>query len=183
MSKRIIENGSVSPCPCITCFGRQYVVAARTPCTVAVYKSARLPPIPSPSPRDWVDMIACCEAIQPLGLLAWAATGKDVGLTPNFILDMAARTTYSQKELDLVIRYEQPLNAAEIARKWHAFIWEAREVVKMLPPDQVGKVVLTREGGLFKGSLDELANAIRRDELVFHEGELGGVWPTVVEKF
>lgn len=54
MSKRILENGSVSSCPCITCFGRQYGVAARTPCTVAVYKSARLPPIPSPSPRDWV---------------------------------------------------------------------------------------------------------------------------------
>lgn len=133
-------------------------------------------------PRDWVDMIACCESIQPLGLLAWAATGKDVGLTPNFILDMAARTTYSQKELDLVVRCEQPLDVAEIARKWHEFIWEAREVVRILPSDQVGKVVMTREGDLFKGTIDELANAIRHDELIYHEGELGGAWPTVVEK-
>ena len=34
----------------------------------------------------------------------------------------------------------------------------------------------------YKGSIDELANAIRHDELIYHEGELGGAWPTVVEK-
>ena len=28
-------------------------------------------------PRDWVDTITCAEDIQPLGLLAWAANGKD----------------------------------------------------------------------------------------------------------
>lgn len=31
--------------------------------------------------RDWVDAITCHERIQPLGYLAWAASGKDPGLT------------------------------------------------------------------------------------------------------
>lgn len=58
MLNRIIENGSVASCPCITCFGRQYGSAARTPCTVAVYKSARLPPLPSPTDLEWLRFFA-----------------------------------------------------------------------------------------------------------------------------
>lgn len=32
-------------------------------------------------PRDWVDMISSHNAIQPLGYLAWSASGKDPGLS------------------------------------------------------------------------------------------------------
>ena len=50
----LIENGSMPSCLCITCFGRQYGVAGRTPRTVAIYKSARLEAIREPSSRDWL---------------------------------------------------------------------------------------------------------------------------------
>lgn len=44
------------------CFRRQYGVAAYTPRTLAIYKSARLPSIPSPSFLDWFRFFAsCCE--------------------------------------------------------------------------------------------------------------------------
>jgi hypothetical protein len=42
--------------------------------------------------RDWVDVIACHERLQPLAYLAWAASGKDPGFTPSGILDHARRS-------------------------------------------------------------------------------------------
>lgn len=39
--------------------------------------------------RDWVDVIACDERIQPLGYLAWAASGKDPSFGPGAILEAA----------------------------------------------------------------------------------------------
>jgi hypothetical protein len=32
--------------------------------------------------RDWIDVIESVQKIQPLGLLAWAACGKDPGFSP-----------------------------------------------------------------------------------------------------
>lgn len=132
-------------------------------------------------PRDWVDTITCAELIQPLAFLAWAANGKDQGLTPNFILDMCSRTTYVQKELDMVIRSSEPVDAAALSRRWHGMIERARETVKFLPPEEVGKVVMTREGDLFRGTDDELKSALQAGEIVFHEGVLGGAWPMIVD--
>jgi len=36
--------------------------------------------------RNWIDILRCDSAVQPLGYLAWAATGKDPGLAPDAIL-------------------------------------------------------------------------------------------------
>lgn len=132
-------------------------------------------------PRDWVDTISCVESIQPLAYLAWAANGKDMGLTPNYILDMCSRTTYVQKELDMVVRSEEPVDAAALSLKWHEMIERARATVRLLPPEEVGKVVMTRDGELFRGSDDELRSALAADEIVFHEGVIGGAWPMIVE--
>ena len=86
-----------------------------------------------------------------------------------------------QKELDMVVRSEIPVDAATLSRKWHAMIDAARETVKLLPPDEVGKVVMTREGELFKGSDECLKAALAADEIVFHEGVIGGAWPVILE--
>lgn len=44
--------------------------------------------------RDWVDVIHASERIQPLGYLAWAACGKDLGFSPQGILEHASRSTH-----------------------------------------------------------------------------------------
>jgi hypothetical protein len=50
--------------------------------------------------RDWVDVIACHERLQPLGYLAWSACGKDPGFTPQGILAQAKRSArYSTEEI------------------------------------------------------------------------------------
>jgi hypothetical protein len=50
-------------------------------------------------PRDFVDTLTCDRQLQPLGYLAWAASGKDPGFGPAAILERAARAHYSRAEL------------------------------------------------------------------------------------
>ena len=76
--------------------------------------------------RDWVDGIHCHETLQPLGYLAWAASGKDPGLSPLFILEQAARTRYVQSEIDQ-LDFEGPApRAADLSGRWHHALAVAR---------------------------------------------------------
>ena len=131
-------------------------------------------------PRDWVDTITCSEDIQPLGLLAWAANGKDLGLTPNYILEMCSRTVYTPPEFEMAIKNAEDYNLASLSAKWHEMIWCARETVKLLPPAEVGKAVMTKDGKLFNGDDEELKSALAAGELEFHEGTIGGAWPRII---
>jgi len=131
-------------------------------------------------PRDWVDTITCSEDVQPLGLLAWAANGKDLGLTPLFILEMGMRTRYCQQEFDMAIANHSDYDLGALSRAWHEMIWRARETVALLPPEQVGKAVMNADGTLFNGSDEELKSALAQGVLTFHEGTLGGVWPRII---
>lgn len=131
-------------------------------------------------PRDWIDTISCSEALQPLGLLAWAANGKDLGLTPLYILDMAARTHYAQSEIDIAVKSGSPVDVAALSVKWHEMIESARKMVSVLPPEEVGKAVLNKDGTLFYGSPDQLVRAMESGEVVFHEGRICGAWPQII---
>ena len=131
-------------------------------------------------PRDWVDTITCSEDIQPLGLLAWAANGKDLGLTPNYILEMCSRTNYTRPEFEMAIRNATDYDLADLSRKWREMIWRARDTVKLLPPSEVGKAVMTKGGKLFKGDDEALKSALAAGELEFHEGTIGGAWPRII---
>ena len=131
-------------------------------------------------PRDWIDTISCAESLQPLGLLAWAANGKDLGLTPRYILEMAARTRYVQSEIDLAVTSGERFDVAELSAKWHNMIEAARKTVSILPAEQIGKAVLTKDGKLFNGLDAQLAEAIAAGEVVFHEGRICGAWPQIV---
>ena len=131
-------------------------------------------------PRDWIDTITCSEDVQPLGLLAWAANGKDLGLTPNFILDMCMRTKYSRPEFEVAVINSADYDLPALSRRWNEMIWKARETVKLLPPEEVGKAVMTKSGELWRGDDEALRAALAADELTFHEGTIGGVWPRII---
>ena len=50
----------------------------------------------------------------------------------------------------------------------------------LLPPEEVGKAVLTKTGSLFNGSDEQLSAAIEAGDVVFHEGRICGAWPQIV---
>ena len=127
--------------------------------------------------RDWVDALQCHRHLQPLGCLAWAAAGKDPGLSPSFILEQAARTRYVQGEVDQ-LEFDGPTpSAAELSATWHGAVDEAREVLRVLPAETAGRCVLDHRGGPARFAPAELRRALADGLVVFHEGSIRGAFP------
>ncbi len=128
--------------------------------------------------RDWVDLIHASERIQPLGYLAWAASGKDPGFSPTGILEEAARSArYSADEVRALAFTGEPPDPGDLSRRWHRMLAEAREAVDLLPPAALGRCVVARDGALFKGQPHELRAALDHDALIFHPGRIRGALP------
>ncbi|HVR40291.1 MAG TPA: hypothetical protein VMU84_14440 [Thermoanaerobaculia bacterium] len=130
--------------------------------------------------RDWIDILQCDASVQPLGCLAWAATGKDPGLAPDAILHEARRSArYSAVEI-AALAFDGPApDAAALSQRWHAVLEDAEEIVAMLPYEHVGKCVL-RGHDLFRGDRAALREALGRDEIRFHAGSIRGAFPHVI---
>jgi len=129
--------------------------------------------------RDWVDVVACDEYLQPLGYLAWAACGKDPGFSPLAILEIAARSgRYSAEEVRRLDWSGDPPDAAALSRAWHGMLASARAIVALLPPEEVGTCVLQASAlDLFRGGPDDLRSALDAGALRFHRARLGGALP------
>jgi len=133
--------------------------------------------------RDWIDIIRCHEKIQPLGLIMWAACGKDPGFGPASILEEARRSSrYTDSELAaLSFEGERP-DIHMLSREWHGILRDAEMMIDILPPDETGKCVLTSDGSLFQGNVDTLKKSLAEGSLLFHEGRLKGAFPEVRSK-
>jgi hypothetical protein len=70
-------------------------------------------------------------------------------------------------------------SAADLSRRWHNALADARAVIPLLPAEHVGEAVTTAAGELFTGSAIELDRALRENAISHHRGRLGGAWPRV----
>lgn len=130
--------------------------------------------------RDWIDVLNCHDYIQPLGYLVWAACGKDPGFSPASLIAAARRSSrYSQVELDELAFVGPPPDAKILGAKWHGILQEAVVICDLLPPDEVGKSVITISGDLYRGLADELRTALENQSITFHGGTIGGVLPQI----
>jgi hypothetical protein len=129
--------------------------------------------------RDWIDIVQCHEKVQPLGYLAWAASGKDPGFSPLHVVEESARTRYAQAELDALDFDGLVPQAADVSRRWHAAVEQAREIVSALPPGEVGKCVLDAGGRLATASAASLPAELSAGRVAFHEGSIRGAFPEV----
>jgi len=130
--------------------------------------------------RDWVDIIHCHTQLQSFGCLIWATCGKDPGLSPMFILEQASRSTHYTKEDYATLAFEGSApNAAELSQTWRSMLREAAEMVALLPEDQIGTCVTTRDGNLFTGTGAELKASLHANAVCFHAGCIRGAWPRI----
>jgi hypothetical protein len=130
--------------------------------------------------RDWLDALNCHQQVSPLGLIAWAACGKDEGWNPQLIIDEANRNAkISREEWNEIAWDGAAPDFVDLKKRWRTAVVEAAEIVEMLPPEQVGKAVLLSSGDVFHGDVVELRNALQNNQLIFHSGHIGGVWPQV----
>jgi hypothetical protein len=128
--------------------------------------------------RDWVDIIHCHAALQPFGYLVWAASGKDPGLSPAFIIEQAGRSAhYSKPDLATLAFDGRTPDIEELGKRWRTMLREADDTASRLPEDRVGTCVLTRNGELLRVTGDALASAVENDAIIFHEGSIRGAWP------
>jgi hypothetical protein len=98
------------------------------------------------------------------------------------MLEQAARTRYVQAEIDR-LAFEGPTpRASDLSVRWHRALEEAREVVRLLPPEQVGLCVLDTRGGLLKNPPSVLAEELARGRVVFHPGRIKGAFPEIRAK-
>ena len=130
--------------------------------------------------RDWIDTLTCHEAVQPLGYLAWAASGKNAGFSPYAILEEAARgNRYSETEV-AALQFGGPKpDAAALSRTWRRALTEGRAIVDQLPSAHVGACVLAREDVLFRGGVDALVRAMADAAIRFRTGSLRAAFPTL----
>ena len=130
--------------------------------------------------RDWIDVVECHTLLQPLGYLAWSASGKDPGLSPVFILDQAHRSgRYVQVEVDTLTFEGNRPDARDLAVRWKQMLREAEEIVDILPADNVGTCVLDSEGNLLRASAAELKVLLASDKVRYHAGCLRGAYPVI----
>ncbi|MGD8683427.1 MAG: hypothetical protein PVG27_05740 [Chloroflexota bacterium] len=128
--------------------------------------------------RDWVDVIATDERIQPLGYLAWAAAGKDPGFGPAAIIEAAARSgRYSVEEVGELTYEGDPPDAADLGRRWHRMLDDARATITVLPPDEAGTCVLDAEGDLLRIVPGELRATLASGHVHFHRGTIRSAMP------
>lgn len=128
--------------------------------------------------RDWVDIISCDHSLQPFGYLVWAAAGKDLGLSPDFILAEAARSAhYTRDEVNTLAFAGAPPVFTELAAAWCRMLRDAGQIVARLPEDFVGCCVCDRDGQLFKAEGEALTAARNQNALLFHKGSVKGAWP------
>jgi hypothetical protein len=130
--------------------------------------------------RDWVDIICCHTQLQSFGYLVWATCGKDPGLSPLFILEQASRSAHYTKEDYETLTFEGIApNATELGQVWRNMLCEAPEIIALLPEDQIGKCVTTRDGTLFTGTATELKARLQANDICFHAGCIRGTWPNI----
>ncbi|HAB18800.1 MAG TPA: hypothetical protein DCE44_20465, partial [Verrucomicrobiales bacterium] len=77
-------------------------------------------------------------ARQHIGALAWAASGKDPGLTPEYILDWALRGNRFFPEDLADVRLSVPIDLKATKHTWIVAVNEGRELVARLPAKELG---------------------------------------------
>lgn len=128
--------------------------------------------------RDYLDCLYLHERHLSLGALVWAATGKDPGLTPEFILDWAVRGNRFYEEDLADVRLGKPIDLAATKARWFEVVDQARSLLRQLPVSEVGCLYLDASG---KPVCPDPASP-DFPRLTRHYGCLKGAWPRIVEE-
>jgi hypothetical protein len=131
------------------------------------------------APRDYYDVVRLHERGFPLVALAWAVMGKDAGMSPELVLDEAARNAiYPPGEIEREILSEERVDPVALKRTFLTALREARDLLPALTariPHLVGKLPLGHDGQVMVPDPD----AYDRGEIAFHEASVGGAWPSI----
>ena len=127
--------------------------------------------------RDYLDVLQLHRHHLSLGALAWAACGKDMGYTPQFIIEEAQRLAHYPVSLLSALHLRESVDLVECKKQWLESVRAARDLFDRLPAEEVGCLYLDAKG---KPVTPDPASAefpaLRR-----HFGSVRGAWPVIRE--
>jgi len=126
--------------------------------------------------RDFADLIQLDEHYLPLGRLIWAASGKDAGLTPDWIINTITRTARFREEDLAQVRWAIPCTPIQLKQRWLAAVGRAQQFISTLPPQTLGAVFVDAAGQPVSTAAFDPAVEIA------HYGSVRGAWPRLVEE-
>jgi hypothetical protein len=123
--------------------------------------------------RDYLDAHYLHENHLHLGALAWAAAGKDPGLTPELIADWARRGNNFLLENLRDVRLSRPFDLVAGKKRWLEIWREAEALFEELPPEEMGCLYLDAAGNPMAPDPGSPSFAA----LTRHFGSVKGAWP------
>jgi len=127
--------------------------------------------------RDFLDCYYIHEHHLHIAALAWAASAKDPGLTPELIIDWAARGNRFEPQELAEVRLSKPVDLQELKKGWLEALAESRDLISQLPPAEIGCFYLDSKGKPVKPD----PKSAGFQKLTRHFGSLKGAWPRIVE--
>ena len=127
--------------------------------------------------RDFLDLMYLHETYLSVGALAWAATGKDPGLSPLFILNELVRTNRYRPEDFANLSLARPVSLPALKMTFLEAVREAENLINCLPQTEVGCLYLDAAGRPV--TPDPASPDFAR--LTRHQGRLRGSWPRVAD--
>lgn len=127
--------------------------------------------------RDYLDVLHLHREHLSLGVLVWAACGKDTGFTPQFLIEEAQRLAHYPASLLAKLELREPVDLVECKKQWLAAVCAARALFDQLPAKEIGCLYLDAGGKPVTpdpGSAE--FPALRR-----HFGSVRGAWPVIRE--
>ena len=128
--------------------------------------------------RDYVDLLHLHSNALSLGAIIWAASAKDGGLSPGFILEEMQRIQRYPAEEYQKLEMVKPCDPVQLKHLWLEAIQDAKELFDLL-------IDLDAPYGCFflnKDGEPETPNADTLSSLQPHYGSLRGCWPRSVEE-
>jgi len=127
--------------------------------------------------RDYLDVVYLHQNHLHLAALAWAAAGKDPGLSPEFILDWCTRNTRYRPEDLADIRLSRPIDLKETKKALLEAVAEAEALIEKLPPSEMGCLYLDSNCQPVCPDPD----SAEFPKLTRHFGSVKGAWPRISE--
>jgi hypothetical protein len=127
--------------------------------------------------RDYLDVLQLHRQHLSLGALAWAACGKDIGYTPQFLIEEAHRLAHYPASLLAKLQVREPVDLVECKKQWLASVRAARALFDQLPAEEVGCLYLDASGKPVTPDPGSAEFPAQRR----HFGSIRGAWPVIRE--
>jgi hypothetical protein len=125
--------------------------------------------------RDYLDVLFLHRNVLSLGALAWAACGKDIGFTPQFLIEEAQRLAHYPAVRLKTLLLREPVDLVECKHRWLAAVAEANALFLKLPPEEIGCLYLDANGQAVTPDPTAPGFALLRR----HFGSVRGAWPAI----